>query len=211
MLPRNLLVLSVAWTTCLFLPARSLHLWQNDNDYINFLVFKSCLGMDVALKIEKLSYEAGQSCDFSEGNGIDHINNLFSSGLHNFRKRAVFMLARATPATMVMCKLERLKLMTEDKKVNYSIVEEELQKLEIDEDLKEDLSDVLNLCKDRQAPGQDLFPKGSVPGMLSTMMSAMQYLQCLTAQGLQTCMRHERRHYSSQFEESQPVTTPATA
>lgn len=91
--------------------------------------------------------------------------------------------------------------------MNYSVVEEELRKLEMDEQLKQDLLDTAALCRVRQAPVQDFLPEGSVPDAVSAMISAMGYLQCLTGRGLHACVRHERRRYASWFDQSQPPVT----
>merc|ERR1711915_841311 len=93
----------------------------------------------------------------------------------------------------ITCALKKLNYLNEDNTPNYDAVFQEIADMEIDENLKADLLDAMDMCKDFSTclPVE----KAKNP-LVKEMGTAMGFIKCGTMKKIMACMKNDMRKYA---------------
>ncbi|XP_069946949.1 uncharacterized protein [Cherax quadricarinatus] len=176
---------------------QALDLWLDNNDYIDFAIMKSCLGVDLAMKLEKVTYEMGKSCQENVQNTIESSLQPLERVLPSRKKRAVLKLSEDASLDIIMCNLQGLNLVKSNLKVDYNLVPELIKTTDLQPEMKEDLTEGAEYCREQQEEIQKIFTQSNKVTPISGLLTGTGYVRCLILEALGVCKKHEQKHYAS--------------
>ncbi|XP_069991802.1 uncharacterized protein [Penaeus vannamei] len=107
-----------------------------------------------------------------------------------------------TKINNITCALQKLEYIDEDGAVNYEIFKEEIEDLQVNNMLKADLLEAVDMCKDFST----CMPmEGSKHPLMEKLGSAVTFMKCCSMKKLMMCMKNDFRTLAAQVGPRGPI------
>ncbi|KAK7083446.1 hypothetical protein SK128_012270 [Halocaridina rubra] len=116
------------------------------------------------------------------------MHDLSPEGMQMMKEKLMMKMSNVT------CVMKEMKYITEDNQPNYEYFNEELNKMNIDEGLREDMREAMDMCRDF---AMCLPVEKARSPMKKELGTAMGFMKCMHMKKAMVCMKHDMKKYAA--------------